>query len=273
MEERVGQEEDPSIPSIEFDAETKKRIIQPWKQCLIGKVVGKTVGYKYISAKTKEMWRLVGKMQILDMGSDYFMFKFEHQDDFKHALLEGPWFINGHNLSLQRWKPNFKPSEARINKTIVWARLPELPIEYFYREVLYKIAAKIGIPIKIDNITESILRGKYARFCVELDTDQPLKYAIRIGNFKQRIEYEGIGLVCFHCGKLSHRKEQFPLLVQATNVNPTVVAGTNQNESKKEAYGPWMLVSKRNHKIQSKAKPNSGMYESSQKNSKIDASQ
>ncbi|KAI3847593.1 hypothetical protein MKX03_024378, partial [Papaver bracteatum] len=101
MEERVGQEEDPSIPSIEFDAETKKRIIQPWKQCLIGKVVGKTVGYKYISSKTKEMWRLVGKMQILDMGSDYFMFKFEHQDDFKHALLEGPWFINRHNLSLQ----------------------------------------------------------------------------------------------------------------------------------------------------------------------------
>ncbi|KAI3890017.1 hypothetical protein MKX03_025758, partial [Papaver bracteatum] len=90
VEGEIPIEHTKEIPYIEIDLQTKKRIIQPWKYCLIGKVVGKTVGYKYMSAKTREMWKLVGKMQVLDMGCDFFMFKFEKPEDFKHALLEGP---------------------------------------------------------------------------------------------------------------------------------------------------------------------------------------
>ncbi|KAI3895377.1 hypothetical protein MKX03_032590, partial [Papaver bracteatum] len=35
------------IPSVSLDVDTQKRIVQQWKHCLIGKVVGKTVGYKF----------------------------------------------------------------------------------------------------------------------------------------------------------------------------------------------------------------------------------
>ncbi|XP_026449401.1 uncharacterized protein LOC113349619 isoform X2 [Papaver somniferum] len=45
------------IQSISLDIETQKCIVQPWKRCLIGKVVGKTVGFKFISYKVSELWK------------------------------------------------------------------------------------------------------------------------------------------------------------------------------------------------------------------------
>ncbi|RZC77306.1 hypothetical protein C5167_001606, partial [Papaver somniferum] len=105
-DDNQSDEVDDGIPSINLDIETQKRIIQPWKYCLIGKVVGKT---------------------------------FENPADYRFALLEGPWFIGGHHLSMRRWTPNFKPFEASVNITVVWARLPELPLEYFDKAVLERI--------------------------------------------------------------------------------------------------------------------------------------
>ncbi|XP_026460040.1 uncharacterized protein LOC113360793 [Papaver somniferum] len=49
---------DDVVPSINLDLETRKCIILPWKHCLIGKVVGKTVGFKYLSFKINELWKL-----------------------------------------------------------------------------------------------------------------------------------------------------------------------------------------------------------------------
>ncbi|KAI3893299.1 hypothetical protein MKX03_035968, partial [Papaver bracteatum] len=54
-----------------------------------------------------------------------------------------PWFNSGHHLSMRRWTPNFKSSIAYVNTSVVWARLPELPLEYFDKFVLEKVGAKI----------------------------------------------------------------------------------------------------------------------------------
>lgn len=259
-------EVDDGVPSIKLDIDIQKRIIQPWKYCLIGKVVGKMVGYKYLSFKINELWKLSGKFIILDLGCDFFLYKFENPDDCRFALLEGPWFINGHHLSMRRWSPNFKPSEASVNTTVVWARLPELPLEYFDKDVLEKVGEKIGRLIKVYNTTDLILRGKFARVCVEVSTDQLLVPFVRIGSVKQKVEYEGVKLVCFHCGKMSHRKENCPLNVKDSNIvvnsedvsnivkmpnndsKSDLFPGIGSSSNAEESFGPWMLVDKKKNK-------------------------
>ncbi|XP_026384464.1 uncharacterized protein LOC113280040 [Papaver somniferum] len=224
------------------------------------------VGYKYLSFKVNELWNLSVKCNILDLGCDYFLFKFENPADYRFALLEGPWFIGGHHLSIRRWTPNFKPSEDSVNTTVVWARLLELPLEYFDKAVLERIGQKIGRLIKVDNTTNMILRGKFARVCVEVSTDEPLLPFIKIGSVKQKIEYEGVNLICFHCGKMSHKKENCPLVTDANNANnsdhvinsakmtnnvfkPAHVTGTVNSAITEESFGPWMLVEKKKNKI------------------------
>lgn len=201
------------IQSISLDIETQKCIVQPWKRCLIGKVVGKTVGFKFISYKVSELWKPTCKIQILDLGNNFFLFKFDCPDDYRFALLEGPWFIGGHHLSMRGWTPNFKSSNASVNTSVVWARLPELPLEYFDKSVLEKVGEKIGRLIKVDNTTELVLRGKYARVCVEIATDKPLVPLVRMGSVFHKVEYEGLNMISFQCGKMTHKKENFPVNV------------------------------------------------------------
>ncbi|XP_026420449.1 uncharacterized protein LOC113316497 [Papaver somniferum] len=213
------------------------------------------------------MWKLSGKMHILDLGSDFFLFKFNNSLDYKFALLEGPWFIGGHHLSLRRWKPDFKPSEASMNTTVIWARLPELPLEYFDKTVLEKVGAKIGRLIKVDATTEHVLRGKFSRVCVEVSTDKPLVPLVKIGRVLQKVEYEGISMICFNCVKMPHKKDKCPLIVQDStpNTNTFNNAGAPKTVNLEDNYGTWMIVEKKKNKNKGKhpssqdRKPNSSI--------------
>lgn len=65
----------------------------------------------------------------------------------------------------------------------------------------------MGKPIKVDSNTSLGTRGKFAGICVEVDLSKPLLSQVRIGNFAQNIEYEGLRTVYFSCGCFGHRLE------------------------------------------------------------------
>ena len=47
-----------------------------------------------------------------------------------------------------------------------------------------------------------------------MDVEKPLATAIMIGRLEHQICYEGIQKMCFECGRLGHRKELCPHIVQ-----------------------------------------------------------
>lgn len=53
-------EDSEEIPVILLDTKTKKRLFEAWKYCLIGKVMGKTIGFKFKSTKVHELRKLKG---------------------------------------------------------------------------------------------------------------------------------------------------------------------------------------------------------------------
>ncbi|KAG5615924.1 hypothetical protein H5410_015748 [Solanum commersonii] len=78
----------------------------------------------------------------------------------KKVLQNCPWFINNHLLSIQRWTPNFIPEKATLTYSVVWVRLPQLPIEFYDGILLKEIENSIGKLLKIDSYTSSTLRGR-----------------------------------------------------------------------------------------------------------------
>ncbi|KAI3871594.1 hypothetical protein MKX03_005777 [Papaver bracteatum] len=237
---------------LTLDSATKNRIRSPWRRCLIRKVMGKTVGFKFIQDRINLLWKPLGQIQILDLGKDFFLFKFSELQDLKKAMLDGPWFIGGHYLSLRRWSPEFKPTSVKFSTTIVWIRLPELPIEFFDKEVLFKIGNRLGKPIKVDYTTENMIRGRFARLCVEIELLKPLIPVVKIGKLIQCVEYEGLTSICFECGRENHRAQNCPLKKTDHDENLPKDSRTPQtsfnNESTSETYGPWMLVQRRKTK-------------------------
>ncbi|PKA48006.1 hypothetical protein AXF42_Ash015769 [Apostasia shenzhenica] len=118
----------------------------------------------------------------------------------------------------------------------------------------------------------------FARVCVRVNLAQPLKPGVWIdgpkGKFFQRVEYEGITVICFKCSVVGHRDKNCPLLgptsqanaatipspvpsndmmeINVGNATPSGIEGNSLHtqpdpceNASKESVGPWMLVTNR----------------------------
>ncbi|OMO79365.1 hypothetical protein CCACVL1_13717 [Corchorus capsularis] len=228
--------------SLTLSTEDRNRIRDWWSLSLIVKVFGKKVGYRFLASKLKDLWEIQKQPLIVDLGNEFFMLKFHSAEDLNFVIKEGPWFIAGHFLTMRKWEPNFRPSAASFSSVAVWVRLLELPVELFEEAILKKIGSKIGLPLKIDSHTLTGERGKYTRICVQINLDKALAKSITIEGVKQPIVYEGIGSLCFHCGKIGHKKEVCPEKI------PVVTSSMVEHILEDHGYGPWMVVQARKSK-------------------------
>ncbi|XP_075665847.1 uncharacterized protein LOC142635594 [Castanea sativa] len=186
--------------SISLSKETKQHIRAPWAKALIIKVFGKTVGYNYLYSKFLGLWKPSGRVDMVDLGRDFFLLRFSILEDLEMVLKKGPWFIREHFMSIRRWEANFKPSEALVSSAIVWVRLNKLPIEYYDATLLRQIGQVLRKILRVDMHMAMEAKGRYACLCIQVDMSRPLSTIVRIGQCSQPIVYEGVNKLCFSCG-------------------------------------------------------------------------
>lgn len=198
---------DPTCPVIRLTKEEKIRLRSKWKQTLIVKVMGRSVGYGYLQRRLMTLWRPKAKMEVVSVDNGYFLVKFASVDDYEFAKFGGPWMVLDHYLIVKEWMPNFDPFTDKTESMIVWIRFPCLPAEYYDHKFLMRVGAKIGRPINIDTATSLVSRASFARVCVEVDITKPLLAKFTLRNRVRPIVYEGIHLICFSCGTYGHTTE------------------------------------------------------------------
>ncbi|XP_057719429.1 uncharacterized protein LOC130933837 [Arachis stenosperma] len=152
-------------------------------------------------------WARKSKINVIDMDRDYFLVHFSDEEDYSHALMEGPWMVAGHYLIVQRWRLFFLTSEYRVRKIAAWVRIPNLPIELYNQCFLWRVGLAIYQMIKIDRTTSIHSRGKFAKICVEIDLAKKLVPKISVMGSELNIEYKGLHQICFTCGKYGHRAD------------------------------------------------------------------
>ncbi|KAL7163296.1 hypothetical protein ACSBR2_039400 [Camellia fascicularis] len=231
----------PHIPKIKLPSRLIKHIRKPWKDCLIVRLLGKMIGYKFLVSKLSKVWGLQWDFEATDLGLGFFLIKFEMRSDCSRVYIEGPWIIMDHYLTVRRWEPDFKPSEAGEVATALWVCFPQLPIEYYNEKVLFHIAKAIRKPLN----TAMSARERYARVRVEVNLTKPLISRFAIGRYTYVVEYEHLHYFCFQCGKVGHRKEYCsskpvpePAKVNAETIanghdvgsNPTPTASSSGNQ-------------------------------------------
>ncbi|KAL7225627.1 hypothetical protein ACSBR1_020899 [Camellia fascicularis] len=197
-EDEVMDEARDGIPKVKIPPRLLKKVCEPWKKCLIVRLLGKTIGYKLFMTKMTKIWGLQANFEALDIGNGFFIVKFDMADDYTKVYTGGPWIVMDH-----------------YDTTVIWVRFPNLLIEYYNEKILYHITKVIGVPLKIDINTTMEARGKYARVCIEMDLRKPLISHFSIGKHTYGVEYEHLHSLCFSCGRIGHRRE-------ACNDKPTL---------------------------------------------------
>ncbi|KAJ1406797.1 Zinc finger, CCHC-type [Sesbania bispinosa] len=222
----------------------------PWKRALIIKLLGKKVSLKFLQGRLQNLWQPKDRMEVIDIDNEYFVVRFSNWSDLSRVYEGGPWVIMGHYLVVQRWKPEFLPYEDEFKR---WGHTVKID-----PNTLRQYEDEVGTGM----MTE---RGKFARICVEVDLRKVLISRFRLNGRVYHVEYEGLHLICFNCGRFGHRKECCPLLVEESkNMNQQATSSSDPATQKgddgvepeggpaaEEFFGPWMMVQRKNRaKIQ-----------------------
>jgi hypothetical protein len=54
-------------------------------------------------------------MEMLDIGHDFFMIKFDLEADREKVISKGPWMIFDHYVAIRPWTTGFVSSQVKIN--------------------------------------------------------------------------------------------------------------------------------------------------------------
>ncbi|KAK9200137.1 hypothetical protein WN944_015333 [Citrus x changshan-huyou] len=254
------------MPSITFSARIQEKLIQPWKNSVVVKLLGKNIGYRALCARLASMWKPSMGFSVIDLENNYCLIRFCAAGDAIDDMTKGPWIILGHYLTVQPWTPDFDSKSTDLNHAIVWIRLPGLAMHLYHQKTLQKIGCLVGEVIKFDDNTELLTRGKFARIVVRISLVQPLVSQVEINGRVQKIEYEGLPVICFKCGRYGHHSETCSSNTNEGNPTGDYTNSQDQQRAERtepqedrrvevshlEPFGPWMIASKRGRR------PNAG---------------
>lgn len=117
-------------PVITIGTEVLEAMNGLWKRCMIVKVLGRNISISVLNRKLREMWKPRGAMYVMDLPRQFFMIRFEVEEEYMAALTGGPWRAFGSYLTAQAWSPEFDPLRDEIVTTLVWVRLANLPVNF-----------------------------------------------------------------------------------------------------------------------------------------------
>ncbi|KAK2971644.1 hypothetical protein RJ640_010885 [Escallonia rubra] len=112
--------DNPKIPTVALLLTLKLRIRQLSKITFIIEVLGQFFTASSLTLRLVGIWRPIAKVQLIELSNGFHIAKFTTKKDYRKALKEGPWFVGTSYQSMQRWKPNFDMSNAKIPMMAVW---------------------------------------------------------------------------------------------------------------------------------------------------------
>ncbi|KAI9117672.1 hypothetical protein K1719_011838 [Acacia pycnantha] len=187
------------------------------ERSLIIKLLGRTITYHELIARSQALWKPRGSYQVVDMEGGFYCATFALEEDYMKVLTGGPWMVYGAYLTVQPWSLDFDAKTSAVSKVVVWIRIPGLSFRYYHKSTLRAIGTLLGEVVKIDYMTETRGRGKYARVAILIDLLRPLIPWIKVDGKTYGIEYEGLPHICFACGKYGHTEKKCPDIVSSTN--------------------------------------------------------
>ncbi|KAI9127530.1 hypothetical protein K1719_000523 [Acacia pycnantha] len=118
---RVSQEG--NTPCIEFSKEIKAFLAKGMERSLVIKLLGRSVTYHDLVARTQWLWKLRGSCQLIDMEGGFFCATFDLEEDYIKVLTGGPWMVYGSYLTVQPWTLDFDPTTAIVSRVVAWIRI------------------------------------------------------------------------------------------------------------------------------------------------------
>lgn len=196
------------IPTVALpEEETCRSALNLADRGLIGQFTGLWPSPKSVEDWIKRNWTPLIEEGIKSyfVGKGFFVFVFELAEDRSLIFRNGPYFMGPQGLYLNKWSPDFDPTQDVPSAVPVWVRLPHLPLHCWSQKSLQIIGNSLG-----KYIDQAARKDQYscARICAEVDLEEGLPEAIKLTvagwSHIQELDYEQIPFKCRHCHGYGH---------------------------------------------------------------------
>ncbi|XP_027169476.1 uncharacterized protein LOC113769209 [Coffea eugenioides] len=167
---------------------------------------------------------LKGDYAVALLDTNHVLIRPTVEEDYIWLFVRRTWYIRSSPMTISKWFLDFKANKE-ISIAPVWVSFPSLPLPFFGRNPLNKLASVLGRPLKIDAATGDLRRLSVARVLVEIDVARAPAKRVWIGDeeygFWQNMEYESWPAFCSFCERFGHDQQEcyrkFPALRPAKN--------------------------------------------------------
>ncbi|CAI9090939.1 OLC1v1025839C1 [Oldenlandia corymbosa var. corymbosa] len=184
LEEVVVVTKEGATEKVEVSDRMEHQLSDQWKDMIVLKRMRKSITLQTLCHWLPDLWQIKDCIAIMD------------QDNM------------------------FDAATSMMKATIVWAKLPGLPVHYYNNVFCRRIGKALGRVVHIDGQTAARTRGLFARLAVEVELDKPLVSRIDFRGEIQRVEYENMPL-CMHSA-IGPKSQTNTAPVNNTDINKVV---------------------------------------------------
>ncbi|XP_059285740.1 uncharacterized protein LOC132039223 [Lycium ferocissimum] len=177
------------------------------------KLAAKGINLTYIPLVIQE-GEVVVQLQEEDLEAENGKWKqaaiiFNSVEDRDDVIFSGSYTMFSRPIILKAWSADFDFKEEILRTILLWAKLPNLPLNIWNMLSLNRIGSGLGKPICADDCTTNVGRIFYARILVEIDITRVLPLSIKLSDPKgnkvdQTMLYDWRPVYCTKCCQLGH---------------------------------------------------------------------
>ncbi|XP_057444485.1 uncharacterized protein LOC130736706 [Lotus japonicus] len=156
----------------------------------------------------REIWKVKNGVEIREVGSNLYVFRFFSEKDREGVLKQGPWNFDKSLVVLQILDPDSIPAEVPLVRAAFWVRVHDLPLGLRKEAVAVSIGDFLGGFIGWDRSNDRRL-GPFLRVRARVNIQVPIWRGTLIARsgkdpVKVWFQYERLGNFCYSCGAFDH---------------------------------------------------------------------
>ncbi|XP_023915649.2 uncharacterized protein LOC112027205 [Quercus suber] len=195
---------------IEISDEDRLKDIEECSQSLIGKFLTcKPFNKKAAQNTPRRSWGLDEDLQIVEVASNLFQFKFKSDFELERVLKGGPWTFDNQALMLRRWQPGMTAANVKLDSIALWIQIWDAPFDMISPIVAAEIGNRLGKVVEVEKRRTQDIQNFFMRVKVELLTSKPIRRGAFIGGSEGvrswvTFKYERLPIFCHFCRVLGH---------------------------------------------------------------------